>query len=283
MKTIQINDTSYLMPGCWNELTLRELEKLVCLLSHKYAPTIYVNFLFFCLLERKAKAVRQEYLKLERLSCLKKGKLKDLYLQEFDNFKSELLIHGEELFGWIFEGVGLTKQFYPLLLNKYKSFENLPYEITYKEYARGEILIKQFYESKDSAEKDQLLTDLLCTVYAKYEEGERCQISFENTESVNAKRNDLREIPSYIKWANMFFLSSNINLITQQFPSVFAPTEYEEPMNANPYGHISIMLELAGTKFGTLREVENTNLMTILIYLSNEHEKYKKIQEQYDK
>ena len=83
-----------------------------------------------------------------------------------------------------------------------------------------------------------------------------------NVATVSGRAKQLRNLPTEKLEAAMMFIDASYRHITEEFSEVFS----DKGESGDGFGHAGLLLDLAGTKFGTLNETSATSLYTLLLY-----------------
>lgn len=83
-----------------------------------------------------------------------------------------------------------------------------------------------------------------------------------NVATVTSRAKGLRNLPAEKIEAAMMFIDASYRHITAEFSEVFS----DKGESSEGFGHAGLLLDLAGTKFGTLNETSATSLYTLLLY-----------------
>jgi len=256
MKTVQIGDKEYSIPGCWNELTAAQLVEIMdACYVRKYEPLTLLMKFFKILIDVSYRTWRK--LKPEEIDEL-------LYLVTF-------------LFE---EKTNLTKQLLPVYDRLYGPSDDignmLMGEFTFSEH--------YFLKWKDDRTDDDALNHFVAAIYrpAKKNYDFRmnpdgdCREKFNQNISARYADDIISKWPLKIKLAIVTWYGGCRQQLVDRYPDVFGGSG--EPAK---YGLIQIMMNIAkeGTH-GDFESVENKSVHLMMIHMNINVEEMKRAEQE---
>lgn len=260
-------------PSEWNELS-REQILLVCKLLSLSLPED--EFRLRAAMVMLPKKVRRLILRRERyLSTLARL------------FKKSAA--GEELTDLLLEAINLADSFkflqefgnrttnplpeFRLMLRKYVGPADSLRNCSYVEYATTEQKLR-LWDSYATAGDHERASVALLEAIAVFWRPEKRFIRIRkllntyngdprqafNEASIAQRAQQLKKLPAEKLEAAMLFIDASYRHIVEEFSEIFS-TKGE----TDGFGHAGLLLDLAGDKFGPLKETANTNLYTLLL------------------
>lgn len=252
MNVVNINGIVSKVPDKWNELNLKQVKWLMRYPEHILKPSLKFRmktFLYFI-------GNRWWTFRLHRY--LHRANLGDL-------------VWTSKVIDWIFsiDKIDLTRNVW----RKYKGFvgpadglQNLSLE----EFSFADFHFRQFLTTQDMGE----LNKLVAILWREKQTISVDSIDFKNDEripfnsyAITKKSSSFCKADLRFKWFVFFFFYGCRNQIVKTFPETF--NGGKDNAQGLDIGWIKVMFDLAGNKFGTLKETSKEDLTTILLYLED--------------
>ena len=198
-------------------------------------------------------------------------------LKKLMNLPVEQISYMTGLVNWVFpiDKITLTTNFYKTkwvpfakLIGPADKLENL----TLAEFSFADHYFRQYMATQDIIELDKLCAVLwrkkaaaVSVDTAEYKNDTRILFN-----SYAIKKNALRFkfTSKLFKFFVLMYFWGSRNVFVADYPNVFNGANDKKSASLD-IGWVSVMFELAGSKFGTLEETSKQDLTTILLYLEN--------------
>lgn len=228
------------IPTCWNELSERQLQKLVVLV---YSGKSGMIFDLKCL---------QILVNLKWWQFFKTIKLAYALTQvPISEFKKS--------FDYIFNENNRT--IFPQKINGFFAPMDRITNLTIEEFSVADNLHIKWRETKNQ----NFLIYLVATLYSKTRQPR--EVFDKNNLDIKIKYFDKVPLPVLLSVEMAYFGCKN-NLV-KRFPKVF-PATTQKTKQSNKYGFGKVVLQMAGGKFGNHEQTKNTNIYTFLEQFSED-------------
>ncbi len=260
MNTIQLDNTTVQSPQTWNELTREQL---------LYIGSMWRDWLY--IIECKQKGIEKQIVKTmqqQRIVLLQvlmsiNPFSKTAQRSLFNRIAPAQMVDLLNTTNFIFKENTLTKNLLPLIGSLYGPADGLKYT-TIGEFAFAETMYLNYHKTK----KVDYLNKLCAILYRPGKESNKEQGDIRD--EFNEYNIETR-LPIVSKWteaqkqATLLFYIGCREAKVKRYKEVF-PTTYKKAKNKN---WANIIIDLAGPKFGTIKETAKTSMDTILIYLQD--------------
>ena len=249
MHRIQFNDQVKEAPSTWAELTAEQLIIWVKICAKKLSPEQALMFVSaaFCALPKR------EYFKL--------NVAQQIWLA--NEFRYLL---GNKLYAWVIEKIKVN----PFI--QYQGPADHLGTSTIEEFKAAESYYSMYLHTRNEQFLDQLIACLYRPV-SKENNGKDPRAIFTEV-SVNKRAVKMRNLDKFLRAAILFNYEGCRSYIIAKYPNVFVPGKGDHSQQLSDLS--PLISTVAGGKFGTYAETEQTNLYTCLNHLSDEIEESRK-------